>query len=102
DVDWSDFREKQQAAAESDLRGTFILDRIAEVENIEETDEEVDKEIEKLAARQQSSLTAMKARLTKEGGLDSIKRQVRNRKALDFVIASADIRTEKADPPGMA
>ncbi|MCI0485672.1 MAG: trigger factor, partial [Blastocatellia bacterium] len=33
DVDWSDFREKQQAAAESDLRGTFILDRIAEVEN---------------------------------------------------------------------
>jgi hypothetical protein len=33
--------------------------------------------------------------LTKEEGLDSIKEQVRNRKALDLVISSADIRIEE-------
>jgi hypothetical protein len=33
--------------------------------------------------------------LTKEGSLDSIREQVRNRKALDLVIASADTRIEE-------
>jgi hypothetical protein len=35
--------------------------------------------------------------LTKEGAVDSIKEQVRNRKALDFVIASAEIREEEVE-----
>jgi hypothetical protein len=45
--------------------------------------------------------------LTKENSLDSIREQVRHRKALDLVIASAEIRTEDieglgADEPGPA
>ena len=39
------------------------------------------------------TVAALKARLTKEGALDSIKLQVRNRKALDLVIASAETET---------
>jgi hypothetical protein len=35
--------------------------------------------------------------LTKEGSLDSIAEQVRHRKALDLVIASAEIRTEEKE-----
>jgi hypothetical protein len=38
--------------------------------------------------------------LTKEKALDSIKEQIRNRKALDFVISSAEIRTEEIEGLG--
>ncbi len=35
--------------------------------------------------------------MTKEGSRDSITEQVRHRKALDLVIASAEIRTEEKE-----
>jgi len=43
---------------------------------------------------------SVRARLTKENSLDSIREQVRHRKALDLVIASAEIRTEEIEGPG--
>jgi len=35
--------------------------------------------------------------LTKENALDSIKEQIRNRKALDLVVSSAEIRIEEIE-----
>jgi FKBP-type peptidyl-prolyl cis-trans isomerase (trigger factor) len=43
---------------------------------------------------------ALRARLTKENSLDSIREQVRHRKALDLVINSAEIRTEETENSG--
>jgi trigger factor len=82
------------------VRGSFILDRIAEAEKIEGTDEELDREIGQLAERSGTAADVLKARLTKEGSLDSIREQVRNRKALDLVIASADTRIEEVQGLG--
>jgi trigger factor len=96
-LDWEHVREAQRERAEREVRGTFVLDRIAEAENIEVSDEEVSKEIEQFAAGSGQDVAALRARLTKEGALDSIKEQVRNRKALDFVIASAEIREEEVE-----
>src|SRR5262249_22990465 len=75
------------------VRGMYILQRIAEDQNIEATEEEVAQEVDRLAQSAGKPVEAVKARLTKENGLDSIKEQIENRKALDFVIASADIQT---------
>jgi trigger factor len=92
-IDWEGIREGQRERAEREARGTFILDRIAEVEKIEVSEEELNHEIEHYAANMNQTVAALKARLTKEGALDSIKLQVRNRKALDLVIASAETET---------
>jgi trigger factor len=94
-LDWEGLRESQRERAEREVRGFFILDRIATGENFEVSDEEVDKEIERRAEGTRESAAVLKARLTKEEALDSIKEQVRNRKALDLVISSADIRIEE-------
>lgn len=96
-LDWERLREAQRERAESEVRGTFVLDRIAEAENIDVSDEEINKEIEQFAEGSGQDAAALRARLTKEGALDSIKGQVRNRKALDFVIASAEIREEEVE-----
>ena len=94
-LDWEGLRESQRERAEREVRGFFILDRIASEENLEVSDEEVDGEIERRAEGTRESAAVLKARLTKEEALDSIKEQVRNRKALDLVISSADIRIEE-------
>jgi trigger factor len=99
-LNWDDIREGQRQRAERETRGLFILDRIANAEQIEVSDEEVDKEIETYAANVRQTPEALKARLTKEGGLDSIKEQVRNRKALDLVIDSADTQIEEVEGLG--
>ncbi len=94
-VNWDDLRESQRERAEREVRGSFILDRIAEAEKIEVSDAELNKEISQLAERSGVAEDVLRARLTKEGSLDSIREQVRNRKALDLVIASADTRIEE-------
>ena len=99
-IDWDAAREGQRERAQSEVRGSFILDRIAELEHIEVSEDEVDGEIEQFAARAGQTREALKARLTKENSLDSIKEQIRNRKALDFVISSAEIRTEEIEGLG--
>jgi trigger factor len=99
-VDWEQIRESQRERAEREVRGSFILDRIASNESVEVSDEDVNGEIEEFAAQSGQDLSALRARLTKEGALDSIKEQVRNRKALDLVIASANIRTEEVQGSG--
>lgn len=95
--DWDEMRESQRDRAERDVRVSFILERISETETIDASDDEVDKEIEQIAASVNQTAAAVKARLTKDGGLDSIKEQVRHRKALDLVITSADIKTEEVE-----
>jgi trigger factor len=98
--DWQAAREEQRGRAEREVRGSFILDRVAEVEKIEVGDDEVDSEVEKLASGTGQTIEAVMARLTKENALDSIREQIRSRKALDLVISSAEIRTEEIDGLG--
>jgi trigger factor len=99
-INWDDMREAQRERAERDVRGTFILGRIGEAEKIEVSEDEINQELEQYAASMNHSVEALRARLTKEGALDSIREQVRNRKALDLVIASAEIRTEEVEGLG--
>ncbi|MFY9573645.1 MAG: hypothetical protein WAV20_19780, partial [Blastocatellia bacterium] len=56
--------------------------------------------ISQLAERSGAAEDVLRARLTKEGSMDSIREQVRNRKALDLVIDSADTRIEEVQGLG--
>lgn len=99
-LDWESLREGQRERAEREVRGSFILDKIAQSENIEVSDEELARELKDYAERIGQTEEAVRARLTKENSLDSIREQVKHRKALDLVIASAEIRTEDIESPG--
>jgi trigger factor len=96
-LDWGQIRAGQRERAERDVRGLFILDRIAEQEGVEVSEEDLNREIEHYAEHRGESVATAKARLTKEEALDSIKEQVRQQKALDLVIASANLKTEEVE-----
>lgn len=96
-LDWASLRESTLERAERDVRAMFIVDRIARQEGIEVTDEEVEAEIERMAESFGQPVEQVRARLTKEGGADSIRDQMRSRKALNFVIDAAHPTTEEVD-----
>ena len=99
-IDWEAIRNGQQERAEREVRGSFILERVTETEKIEVSEEELTGEIKQYADSIGQTEEALRARLTKENTLGSIKEQVRHRKALDLVIASAEIRTEEIEGLG--
>jgi trigger factor len=91
-LDWKAMADSQRDKAVDDVRSFFILERIIEAENIEVSDEDFDREIEEMAKAMNQPAAALKARLTKEGGVDTIKEQIKHQKALDLIINSADIK----------
>jgi trigger factor len=93
-------REAQRERAEREVRAAFILDRIADNEKAEVSEEELDQEVEKFAQGAGQSVEAVRARLTKEDLLDRLREQVRNRKAIESVISSAEIRIEEVQGLG--
>jgi trigger factor len=90
-VDWRKLREEARPEAEKEVRASLILERVAEAEGIEVTDEEVDELIRETAEERQEAPAALKTRLTREGGLDRIKSSRRNQKALEFIYRNAKI-----------
>jgi trigger factor len=91
DMDWEGAREEMKGQAEADVRASMLLDQIAEAENITVSNEEVEAEIDAIAAHAQQPREQVLAALTKSGGERSIAHRLRNRKALDLLIENANI-----------
>jgi trigger factor len=96
-LDWDQLIQAQTERAQEEVKSTFILEKIADAENIEPTQEEIDAEIEDLALASGKSVESVRASLTKENALDSIKEQIEKRKALGLVIASSEMKTEEVE-----
>jgi trigger factor len=93
-VDWASMRERQRDRAIDDVKAELLIDRIADAEKIEVSDEDLDKEIAHLAEHHGGeSATALRARLTKQGALDNMKSQLRNNKTIDWLYSNARIET---------
>jgi trigger factor len=92
-VDWVALRNRQKDRSIEDVKAELLLDRIASAENIEVSDEEVDKEIESLAERSGESATAVRANLTRQGALDRMKSKIRSEKTLDWLCSNSRTRT---------
>ena len=52
------------------MKSSLLLERIADLEKIEVSDEEVNREIDSLAKQSKQTSEAVRARLTRSGGLD--------------------------------
>jgi trigger factor len=96
-IDWVALRNHQRERAVDDVKAELLIDRIAEVEKIDATDEEVEKEIQALAEHSGESATALRARLTKQGVLDRMKSKLRSDKTIEWLYRNARIETAKSE-----
>jgi trigger factor len=81
---------KTQAAR--DVAGAMLLDRVAESEKIEVPDAEVDEEIGKMAEYYRVPPAEIRDSLEKQGGgVDNIRNNLKTRKTIEAIVASAKI-----------
>ncbi len=84
-MDLPRLRVGQREQAIHDVKAALLLERVAEEENLQVSDEELDRELESLARQSKQTSEAVRARLTRDGGLDRIRTRIRNEKTLDFL-----------------
>lgn len=88
-----DFRENSRTSSERQVKVSLALDKIVELENIEITDEEIDKEYEKAAEELKRDIEELKESIDKE----SIVYELKMRAAVKVVVDSA--KAEKPEKP---
>ena len=84
-MDLNRLRAGQRDQAVQEVKASLLLDRIADLEKIEVSDQEIDHEIEALALQTKQTSEAVRARLTRDGALDRIRNRIRNEKTLNFL-----------------
>jgi trigger factor len=84
-MDWSRLRAGQHDQAVREVKAALVLDKIADLENLEVSDEEVDKEVNALATQSRQPVEEVRARLTQDGAINRIRDRIRNEKALEFL-----------------
>ncbi len=84
-MDLPRLRAGQRDQAVNDVKSSLLLERIADLEKIAVSDEEVNRELEALAKQSKQTSEAVRARLTEDGGLDRIRMRIRSEKTLDFL-----------------
>jgi trigger factor len=90
-VDWAQLRESQREPARVSVASALALDEIARHEGLTVAAEDVDKEIERFAARAGRTPTALRAQLEKEGSVARLAVGLRREKAVDLVLSRARI-----------
>jgi trigger factor len=88
-LDWAKVRESQKDRAVRDVKASLILDKIGEREAIGPTQEEVDREVQRIARQQREAAAVTRAKLQKEGGLARIAGHIRTDKTLSFLFEHA-------------
>ena len=90
-IDWDELRASQRPAAVDTVKSALVLDAIAGREQVEATSDEVDQEIEKLAARANRGAQAMRALLEKEDGVAALALGMRREKTIQHLLSHATI-----------
>ena len=79
-LDFGRLREAQRDQAVNEVKASMLLDRIAEAEGVTVNDDDVDRELLMLSIQSREPLEALRERLSRDGGLDRIREQMRREK----------------------
>lgn len=79
-LDFGRLREAQRDQALNEVKASMILDKIAETENVSVGDEDLERELLMLSLQSREPLDTLRERLSKDGGLDRIREQMRREK----------------------
>src|SRR3989442_4288645 len=95
ELDWEKARDSLKDQPSFELRSSLLLETIADEEKIAVSDQEIEDEINAIADASRQTAEQVRAVLTKQGGERSIAPRLRNRKALDFLVANASVTDEE-------
>lgn len=79
-LDFARLRAAQRDEAVNEVKASMVLDKIAEKENIEVSDADLDRELFILSIQSREPIEQLRERLTKDGNLARIREQMRREK----------------------
>ena len=82
---------QMRTQAERDVRGAMLLDKVAEAENVDVNEAEIEEELSKLAEYYRTTVDEVRESLKKQGGTATIENNLRTRKAIEALIGKAKI-----------
>ncbi|HSB13654.1 MAG TPA: trigger factor [Bryobacteraceae bacterium] len=88
-LDWQKVRESQREQATKDVKASLLLERIADREAIEVMQDEVDREVQRIARQDREPVAAVRRRLEEQGVLRRIASRIRTEKTLTFLFEHA-------------
>ena len=84
-MDFGRLRAAQRDAAVREVKASLILEKIADKENVQITDAELDAEVEKFAQQSRQPVEGVRKKLTDDGTLERMRERIRNEKTLDLL-----------------
>jgi trigger factor len=83
--------ENMRGQAEKDVRGAMLLEKIAELEGVNVTGDEISEEIDRIAQYYGVSPEQVRASLSQQGGENNIADRLRSRKAVEALVGKAKV-----------
>jgi len=88
-LDWEKIKTAQHDAALREVKASLILSKVAERETIGVTNDEVDKEVERIARQNREPLATVRKKLLEDGTMDRIASHIQTEKTLNFLFEKA-------------
>jgi trigger factor len=79
-LDFDRLRAAQREPATAEVKGSVLLDRIADVENVHVPEAEIESELQAISLQMREGLETLRARLTEDGSLARIRERLRREK----------------------
>ena len=79
-LDFDRLRAAQRPSATAEVKGSLLLDRIADTENVNVPEEDVERELQAISLQMREPVDALRARLTEDGSLARIRERLRREK----------------------
>jgi len=89
-MDMKGLRDAQRDAALRDVRSNLLLEKIADLEGIIVTDEDLDREIAEAADQSKQNPLVLRKQLGENNGLDGLRQQMRCDRALDLIYKQSE------------
>jgi trigger factor len=88
----NELRQNSRQATAAALKEHFVLERIAEDEEITDEPDDYDEEIRLIAEQSGETPRRVRARLEKSGGMDALRNQIIERKVVGLILAAASFK----------
>jgi trigger factor len=88
-LDWNKIKESQRDRAVREVKGSLLIDRVADRETIEVTNEDLDREVQRIAKQQREPVASLRMKLEKDGTLRRIASAIRSEKTLSWLFENA-------------
>jgi trigger factor len=88
-LDWQKVKESRREKALRNVKASLLLEKISSKEGIKPTQDEVDREVQRIARQEREAVPVTRARLEKEGTLARIADHIQAEKTLHFLFEQA-------------